>query len=462
MSGVTVTEEGGIIVVREPVAPNTVSVVTAGPQGPSGSLSVGVVSTGAPGSSASVTNTGTAHAAVFDFTIPRGDTGATGPAGPAGPTGPTGPVSVVSGTAPIQVATGSSTPVISIDPATTGAAGSMSAADKAKLNGVATGATANSTDATLLARANHTGTQLAATISDFAAAALAVVLTGLSLATGTPITAADTVLSAFGKLQKQITDLISALTAAFPRAHLAGLTMSTAGGSATMTIAAGVAADSTNTVLMTYAGANKTTSAWAVGAGGALDTGAIANNTWYHWFVIRRPDTGVVDSICSTSAAAPSLPANYTQYRRIGAGRTNGSAQWVAFLQDGDDFTWVTAVADVSATNPGTAAVTRTLTVPTGIRVLARIYSIHSNAGTSIISYFLTSDLSTTDSTPSFSVNNSGPCGIQSGIAQSTMAALQIWTNTSAQIRTRTSNSDANVSHNISTIGWRDSRGRYA
>jgi Collagen triple helix repeat (20 copies) len=36
-----------------------------------------------------------------------------------------------------------------------------------KLNGIATGATANSADATLLARANHTGTQLAATISDF-------------------------------------------------------------------------------------------------------------------------------------------------------------------------------------------------------------------------------------------------------------------------------------------------------
>jgi hypothetical protein len=52
-------------------------------------------------------------------------------------------------------------------------AGLMSAADKTKLDGVATGATANSADATLLARANHTGTQLAATISDFASAVAA-------------------------------------------------------------------------------------------------------------------------------------------------------------------------------------------------------------------------------------------------------------------------------------------------
>ncbi|WP_438979600.1 hypothetical protein [Polynucleobacter sp.] len=37
----------------------------------------------------------------------------------------------------------------------------------------------------------------------------AAVLTGLSLATGTAITAADSVLAAFGKLQKQITDIIT-------------------------------------------------------------------------------------------------------------------------------------------------------------------------------------------------------------------------------------------------------------
>jgi hypothetical protein len=47
------------------------------------------------------------------------------------------------------------------------------ATERTKLTGIATGATANSADATLLARANHTGTQLAATISDFATAAAA-------------------------------------------------------------------------------------------------------------------------------------------------------------------------------------------------------------------------------------------------------------------------------------------------
>jgi len=47
------------------------------------------------------------------------------------------------------------------------------ATDGTKLDGIATGATANSSDATLLARANHTGTQTASTISDFSTAVAA-------------------------------------------------------------------------------------------------------------------------------------------------------------------------------------------------------------------------------------------------------------------------------------------------
>ncbi|MEI8049387.1 MAG: DUF1566 domain-containing protein, partial [Bacteroidota bacterium] len=47
-----------------------------------------------------------------------------------------GTVTNVSGTSPISVATGTSTPVISIAAATTSSAGSMSAADKTKLDGI--------------------------------------------------------------------------------------------------------------------------------------------------------------------------------------------------------------------------------------------------------------------------------------------------------------------------------------
>lgn len=54
---------------------------------------------------------------------------------------------------------------VTLPAATTSLAGLMSSADKTKLNGVASGATANATDAQLRDRATHTGTQAATTIT---------------------------------------------------------------------------------------------------------------------------------------------------------------------------------------------------------------------------------------------------------------------------------------------------------
>jgi hypothetical protein len=65
----------------------------------------------------------------------------------------------------------------------------------------------NSRDTANRNRTNHSGSQLASTISDFATTVLATVLTGLSLATSSVISATDTVLVAIGKLQAQITSL---------------------------------------------------------------------------------------------------------------------------------------------------------------------------------------------------------------------------------------------------------------
>jgi hypothetical protein len=61
----------------------------SGLQGPAASIAVGTVTTGAPGSSASVVNAGTSSAAVLNFTIPAGQPGATGATGATGPAGTT-------------------------------------------------------------------------------------------------------------------------------------------------------------------------------------------------------------------------------------------------------------------------------------------------------------------------------------------------------------------------------------
>jgi len=93
-----------------------------------------------------------------------------------------GTVTNVTGAAPIT-SSGGATPAISIIPATGSVPGSMSAADKTKLDGVATGATANSTNATLLARSNHTGTQAVSTITGLATVATSGSATDLTVGT---------------------------------------------------------------------------------------------------------------------------------------------------------------------------------------------------------------------------------------------------------------------------------------
>lgn len=230
-----------------------------------------------------------------------------------------------------------------------------STAEKSKLAGVATGATANSSDATLLARANHTGTQAISTVAglqaeldakpnitlvsglipsaylpsyvddvlEFAnlaafpatgetgkmyvaldtgkiwrwsgsayveisaspgstdavtegatnlyftvARVLAAVLSGLSTATSTAITAADTVLSALGKLQAQITLRATLVSPTFTGTPLAP-----------------TAAAATNTTqVATTAFTQAALSAWGVGtlaATLASDADTIAGTGFY-------------------------------------------------------------------------------------------------------------------------------------------------------------------------------------
>jgi microcystin-dependent protein len=56
-----------------------------GVQGPAATVAVGSTITAPPGSQANVTNSGSSSAAVFNFTIPQGQTGNTGSVGPPGP-----------------------------------------------------------------------------------------------------------------------------------------------------------------------------------------------------------------------------------------------------------------------------------------------------------------------------------------------------------------------------------------
>ena len=57
-----------------------------------------------------------------------------------------------------------------------------------------------------------------------------------------------------------------------------------------------------------------------------LDTGTVAGSTWYYAYAIYNPTTTTVAAVFSLSATAPTLPSGYTYYARLGAVRTDGSA----------------------------------------------------------------------------------------------------------------------------------------
>lgn len=59
-----------------------------GKDGTAATIKIGTVTTSAPGTNAKVTNTGTSNAAVFNFSIPKGEKGEKGNTGIQGPPGP--------------------------------------------------------------------------------------------------------------------------------------------------------------------------------------------------------------------------------------------------------------------------------------------------------------------------------------------------------------------------------------
>lgn len=61
---------------------------TDGKDGTAATIKIGAVTTTAPGTNAKITNSGTANAAVFNFSIPKGEKGEKGNMGIQGPPGP--------------------------------------------------------------------------------------------------------------------------------------------------------------------------------------------------------------------------------------------------------------------------------------------------------------------------------------------------------------------------------------
>lgn len=206
---------------------------------------------------------------------------------------------------------------------------------------------------------------------------------------------------------------------------------------------------------------------WAAGTNvGGLFTGSKSANTTYHSFLIVKDADGSVDAGFDTSATAANRPAGYTYYRRIGSILTDATPNIRAFVQDGDYFRLKTSILDVNVTNPGTAAVLRALTVPSGIKVFALINggAKQSTAASRPDTYFSDPDANdqAVSSTAAPLSNSGGTIVSTTGGVEYSFVQLQIRTNTSSQIRTRVAFSDGNSILMVATLGWIDARGSEA
>lgn len=261
-------------------------------------------------------------------------------------------------------------------------------------------------------------------------------------------------------------------TTPLPLRHLGGLNESNNAVDPTndIDIAVGAAVDDDSTAIMqlTSTLTKRLDAAWAVGTNqGGLDTGAIAASTWYYVWLIQRSDTGVVDALFSLSSSAPTLPTSYDRKRRIGSVRTDGAVAIRPFRNTGDWWLWKTPTLDVTLTNPGAAAVLSAMMIPPGFRVIvyytARLNRGANDAGVARV-YISSPDQD--DQAPS---STAAPLAtlelplLNGGANRAqamTVGNLEVWSDVSAQIRTRFNASDADDELLLVTNGYMDRRGR--
>lgn len=230
------------------------------------------------------------------------------------------------------------------------------------------------------------------------------------------------------------------------RGHIYGLTLSNNVSDVTndIDIAAGEAAsDDANPWLMVLGSSltKRLDASWAVGTGnGGLDTGSIANTTYFVW-LIQRSDTGVVDALFSTSASSPTMSSNYDRKRLIGPIVREGSAI-VRFTQSGDYFTIVSPTATANQALSTTAALVTLNSVPTGVSVLVDFDASVFSASANIHAYF---------SSPLATDGAANPAGLSSlvtiGNSAYASGSFTRLTDTSARIRSRSNSTLSNSSY---------------
>lgn len=236
-------------------------------------------------------------------------------------------------------------------------------------------------------------------------------------------------------------------------------------------IAIGQARDSTNTANIVLAApiAKLLTAVWAAGSGngGRDNAGALANGQTWHLFVILNPASGAVDALYSQSPTAPTLPAGFTKFRRIGAVVLDAAATTIrAYSQSGDHFEYKLRSTDFAAqANGAGVSYLRKVSVPAGIVVEAELY--FQSVGTANTTAYLSGVYNPAFGVPPAFGGATQHAQVRRGGVLDTSSAptsygtvdyMRVTTDANQQVYTFSSDTSDVIA--LGVVGWRDSRGK--
>lgn len=192
-------------------------------------------------------------------------------------------------------------------------------------------------------------------------------------------------------------------------------------------------------------------------AGGMATGISLPASGTVHFFVAEKNAAlGTFDIIGDTSVTMANGVSGWTMRRRIASRITDGSNNFLASTQNGDEVLLSVPINSFATTNPGTSAVTQAMSTPAGIETRGIFNFWHLHPTLSAGEYLLITAIEQADT--------AAAAGAQSGALHAgndrQNINIDLRTNTSSQIRYRVSVSDSNVQVWGITFGWIDTRGK--
>jgi hypothetical protein len=263
----------------------------------------------------------------------------------------------------------------------------------------------------------------------------------------------------------------AAQESATPKGYIWGMELSNnvADVSHDIDVSAGTCRDSTDTVTMKLDAAftklldnNGGANGWVAGTDDdGRPVGVDLNgNIWYHVFIVYKTSGGLTDIGFDTDIDATNLLADsgYDYYRRLGAVKTNGSANILQFEQHADNFEFLTPEKTYDVNDPGTGIITVEIDAPLDIVTLASVvFSFNTQGGTA--KALIAGHGNTVSLTPSATA----PADIQiNDTSEIGNVEVRLFTDLLSQIKYSINLSSGSETVKIETRGWIDDRGRTA